>query len=1189
MRITLLLVLITVLLTGCANEGKEKLFKVLSPDETGVRFTNAIPTDGELNFVEYTYVYNGAGVGVGDFNNDGLQDIFFAGNVVSNALYINEGNFQFKDISETAGINKPNRWCTGVALVDINYDGFLDIYVCVADINETDAGRNLLFVNNGDLTFTEQADEYGIDDIGFSTQGAFFDYDKDGDLDLYLLTNAEGNYSYTHPRPKITDGSAKSNDQLYKNTGIGEDGHPIYKNVTKQAGILTEGHGLGIGVADINLDSWPDVYVANDFITNDLVWINNGDGTFYNAAPTYTTQQTHNGMGMDINDFNNDGLPDIYVLDMLPETNYRKKTMLGPQNYENFKEFLKYGYQPQYLRNTLQINNGEKPGGGMSLSEIGRLSGVQSTDWSWAALFADFDHDGYKDLWVTNGYRKDVTNLDYINHQSKDPRTFAGELSKEELKAIGERLGSVKVSNYMFKNNGDLAFDDVTKLWGIHEPSFSNGAAFADFDNDGDLDLVVNNIDEAAFVYKNNLNPGEKHKDKNYIKIALSGPHKNPHGLGAKLTLKMGQDMLYHDHSIYRGYKSTVEGTVHFGIGTHTTIDTLIVQWLDGKSQLITNINANQVVSIDYQQAVAGEINKSTSPQPQAPLFKSAADKYGIKYKHEEADFVDFDMLPLLHHKFSQSGPGIAVGDVDGNGREDFVIGGSVRKPTKIFMQNRQGNFSRTKVPGDSIYEDTGILLFDGDGDDDLDLFVASGSVEFYPDHPAYKDRIYINDGQGNFTLAEEALPEYTANGTVATACDYDKDGDLDLFIGGSMIPRKYPTAAPSYLLENKGGRFYNVTDKIASGLSTNGIVNDALWTDFNGDGWIDLIVAGEWTPVTFYQNHQGKFINVTTQTNVAEVTGWWNSIIGDDFDKDGDVDYVLGNFGLNNQFKPTIEEPLRAYVSDFDNNSIQEAILTYYINGKEYPLHSRDAMVNQMNAFQGRFDDYNSYARATFPEIFSDAQLSDTRIFTATEFASCYFENLGNNKFRVKQLPLRAQFAPVYGMQSDDYDGDGHTDIILVGNSHAIETVTGWQDALPGVYLKGDGQGGFTYKQISNTGFYVDSDAKSLAEIYIDKWPKILVGSNRDSLRLFDRKVMNNTHIIKLSPNDAHALITSRSGVIYKKEFYYGSGYLSQSSRIFSVPENAERAEIVDYQGKKRELNLSNIAAHQHDTEKAE
>ena len=1176
MRSSRLILWFTIFLFYACSSKDDTLFTLVPASTSGIDFQNTITQNDSFNIIDYTYLYNGSGVGVADFNNDGLQDVFFAGNMVKNRLYINEGDLKFKDISDQSGISQHNRWCTGVSIVDINSDGYQDIYVSAADIYYGENGINLLYINNGDLTFTEMASNYGIADTAYSTQGAFFDYDKDGDLDLYVLNNWQNSYSQNNARPKITDGSSPSNDTFYENEGIGADGHPVFTNITKEAGITIEGHGLGIAISDINLDGWPDVYVANDFLTNDLLYINNQDGTFSNKAGDYTRHQTHNGMGTDVNDFNNDGLPDIVVLDMQPETNYRKKTMIAPMNYDRFLLNLSYDYESQYMRNTLQLHNGIDADGDVSYSEIGQLAGVHSTDWSWAPLFADYDHDGQKDLWITNGYRKDVTDMDYVVYLSQTT-TFSGEkLDEEELKRLSAELQSVHKSNFMFKNNGDLTFTDVTEKWGISRPSYSNGAAFADFDKDGDLDLVVNNIDAEAFLYENNINPQED-STKNYLRVNLKGTALNPQGFGTKVVARFNGQKIYHDHSIYRGYKSSVENTIHFGLGQVDNVDTLEVFWLDGSRQVLTDVEVNQEINIDHRDAQKSDIKSDIQSTSIGPvIYNNITAKSGLDFIHEEAKFIDFKFEPLLPRMFSQAGPGIAVGDINGDGLDDFVVGGSVRNPMHIFTQQANGKFAKSAFSPDSLSENLGLALVDIDGDTDLDLYAVSGSVEFYPDHEAFKDHLYLNDGKGNFTASPESLPGNASSSSCVTAADYDKDGDLDLFVGGKVVPRSYPNNTPSKLLQNENGQFKDVIAKVAPELQNAGMINGALWTDIDKDGWIDLIVVGEWMPLTIFKNNQGTFENITEAAGLGKTNGWWNSITGEDFDQDGDIDYIAGNYGFNNEYKPSLDEPLRLYVNDFDNNGKQDAILTYYIQGEEYTVNVRDALIDQMNGFKAKFKDYSSFASSKFEEIFTEQQIETSEKKEVYTFATSYIENNGDGTFSVEPLPVRAQFAPVYGIQSGDLNQDGLADVLMVGNSYAEESLQGWQDAFDGALFTGNGKGDFNYVPLTRSGFKINTDAKAMAELQLDNQRVMVVSSNQGPLNIIENNMIAYDNLIKLQSDDYAAIITLPGDRKYRKEFYYGNGYLSQNSRTFAVPVEALEVEIIKFNGEKRSVEVS-------------
>ncbi|MEM6843876.1 MAG: VCBS repeat-containing protein [Bacteroidota bacterium] len=1109
MHLYLLLFYLLTVLAACQSDNS--LFQLRPASQTGVTFHNKIVENDTLNVIDYTYVYNGGGVGVGDVNNDGLDDLFFAGNQVSSRLYLNQGNFSFRDITESAGVNT-DRWSTGVAMVDINHDGWLDIYVCVANKFDSLQSKNYFFINEGseesggNVTFVDRAESYGLADMGYSTQAAFFDYDRDNDLDMYLLTNAMESASQNLARSKKTEGEGPSNDRLYRN-----DSSPVnpssletasltFTNVTHEAGILTEGYGLGIAINDINQDGWPDVYAANDFITNDLMWINNGDGTFTDRAADYLKHQTHNGMGTDIADFNNDGLVDIVVLDMLPEDNFRQKMMFSKPNDDRFELNLRFGYTPQYVRNTLQLNNGFTPEGHPSFSEIGQLAGVANTDWSWSTLFADFDNDGYHDLLITNGYAKDVTDLDYISYRSAITQFGSEESKRERLIELSAMLKEAKIHNYAFKNNGDITFTDVSEDWGMTVPSFSNGTAFVDLDNDGDLDIVMNNINDEAFIYENTL---EKTANRNFLRIDLTGPQRNQAAIQAIIRLHYDGQQQYHYHSVYRGYKSTVENTVHFGLGKYASVDSVEVVWPDGQYQLITNVSANQTLTVDYQDA---QTAPSLPTYVDSSLLTEISDSVTFEYRHQEESFIDFKYQPLLARRYSQEGPSLTVGDINGDGSDDFYVGGAKGQAGYFFIQQPDGQFIRQSLSGDSLYEDRGALLFDADQDGDEDLYVVSGGNEFYENHPGYRDRFYYNDGYGQFRLDTTAIPLITTSGSCVKAADYDQDGDLDLFIGGQLRPREYPLPASSYLLRNDAGKFVDVTTEVIPGLVELGLVTDALWTDYDQNGQVDLLIVGEWMPITIFRNENGSFKHITSVIGLDTTSGWWNTVLADDFDQDGDPDYIVGNLGLNSKYQASPEQPLRLYTKDYDQDGRIDPILTYYIQGKEYPAAFRGVLTDQMNMMRRRFPKYETYANATFDDLFSPEERKEAYVLQADCLTTSYVENLGNGTFAVRSMPIITQTAPVYGIVSHDINSDGNTDIMMVGNSYATEVHQGRYDAFIGQVLLGDGTGNFTPLTLGESGFYVGSDAKDIAQLTGPNGPLWVVASNNDRLKVFQR-----------------------------------------------------------------------------------
>ncbi len=1083
---------------NCQKENPTKpdtLFTLISPDSSGVHFENTITTNDSINILAYEYLYNGGGVGIGDFDNDSLPDIFFTGNMVPCRLYHNKGNFKFDDITTSSGIDTKGIWAYGVSVIDINQDGWQDIYLCAGGMGNKDAFPNKLFINQGNLTFKESAKEYGLDDAGESIQSAFMDYDNDGDLDMYLLTGGGFEKSAIVPRPIINDGSARNTDRLYRNDYDASLTHPFFTNVSQAAGIIEEGFGLGVSVLDINEDGWPDVYVTNDYLSNDLLYVNNHNGTFSEKSDKYFKHTSHFAMGNDVGDINNDGLMDIIAVDMLPEDHYRRMLMYGPNQYDRFYYSVNHGYSYQYMRNTLQLNNGNG-----SFSEIGQLAGIYKTGWSWSALLADYDNDSHQDIFITNGFGKDVTDLDFVKFRREALTTMDAPSQKKAFSdSLAVRSG-IHIPNYAYKNNGDFTFSKVTDDWGFSIPSYSNGAAYADLDRDGDLDLVVNNIDAKAFVYRNNLIE-QKTPNSNYLRIKLHGSENNKSGVGSKIRIVYNGKIQVRFLSTPRGFESSVEDYLHVGLGSYTTVDTVSVVWSDGRLSNSFNIQTNQVLHIDHKHS---QPSLKTNSKFDQPIFETLPEAT-IPYRHVENDFMDYRLQPLLLHKLSQEGPGITVGDINGDGLDDMYVGGSYRQPRSILIQTKNKTFKNISFDTDDFpSEDAGCLLFDADNDHDLDLYVVSGGNEYSEGNIRYQDRLYINDGKGNFKKNIQALPSMLTSGSCVVSGDYDLDGDLDLFIGGRATPSKYPVAPTSYILRNDHGKFSDVTEVIAPELKNIGMVTSSVWTDFNNDNQLDLIVAGEAMPITIFKNEKGKFTNVTTQTGLGDTNGFWNSITAGDFDNDGDVDFVAGNFGLNSPYHASVKEPMTIHHADFDNNGSVEPIVSCYEDGISYPVSSLDVITQQVPSLKKHILYYRTFAATTTEQLLKMTGKKDISLLTIKTLHSTYFENKGYGTFATKVLPLEAQLGPLYGMLAEDINGDGNLDLLAVGNSYATEVITGRYDALKGITLLGDGKNNFTHLSVIKSGFFVDGDGKSIARLNLGKEKVIVVTQNNDSVKGF-------------------------------------------------------------------------------------
>lgn len=1157
------------------------LFRLLPATRTGIDFSNTLFETDSLNILNEAYIYNGGGVGVGDFNNDGLPDLYFSANMSASRMYLNTGKLSFRDITKSAGVDGGGRWCSGVSVIDINADGWLDLYLCTTFYKDPSRRQNLLYINQGGQpggipVFKESAASYGLADTGYSTQGIFLDYDMDGDLDMYLLTNAlDPAGTPIRYREKITDGSAANTDRLYRNNG-----NQTFTDVSKAAGITIEGWGHGVSVSDINLDGWPDLYVTNDFVANDILYINNRNGTFTDQVGSYLKHTSWYAMGNDMADINNDGLIDLVTLDMLPEDNPRKKSMLRGNEYYNYFNNKKYNYQHQYIRNSLQLNQGIGPAGHPVFSEAGYMSGIYQTDWSWSPMLVDLDNDGLRDLVISNGLPRDVTDLDYIEFDNGQGAN--GGATSSTLEMV-KSLPVVKIPNYAFRNTGAAGFQNETRAWGLSRSSFSNGSAYADLDNDGDMDLVINNINETAFVYENTLN-NEAGVQAHHLSVQLRGPRGNPGGLGATIRVYYnGDKQQVYEQQPCRGYQSTVDARAHFGLGSTRTLDSLRVRWPGGRSQLLKNIAADKPLLLNFDDS-EGQSPAQPARGP-APLLERLADNGGIKYMAAENDFVDYNVQSTLPHKLSQSGPGIAVGDIDKNGYDDFYIGGSAGIAGRFFMQAADGRFTgdSTRIADiDHPQEETGVLLFDADSDGDLDLYMASGSYQFSSIDLASRDRLYVNDGSGHFTRDVQALPKDFANGSCVRAADFDQDGDLDLFVGGRGVSGAYPTPGESFIYQNNQGRFEDITARIAPALGGYGMVTDALWSDFDQDGKTDLVVTAEWKPIGFFRNTGDSLVPVSERSGIAQHTGWWNSLAAGDFDNDGDIDYLAGNLGLNSNFKASPAEPMHLFARDLDDNGLLDPMIFCYAAGadgqrKPYPMHTRDDLVTQMISIRKRYPTYKKFGVVMMDDLWSLADRKQAIALVATTMQSAYIENKGAGHFALTPLPAAAQLAPVFGMVTDDVNNDGKLDLLLSGNDFGMEPFSGRHDAFNGVVLLGNGKGGFAAMELAAGGLYIPGDGKALARI--DRpagGPLYVATQNQDSVLAFGQRAPSSrTRTINLGPLDCSAIATYANNRKQRLEFYHGSGYLSQSSRRVTVDETMSRLEITDYSGKKRNVPL--------------
>ena len=1106
-----LFILLFFFLFNCSKDPKQvveenKLFTSIAPDGSGIDFQNVIQEGLNTNVLMYEYFYNGGGVAVGDVNNDGLDDLYFTSNMQSNKLYLNKGNLKFQDITLSAGVSgREGPWKTGTTMVDINGDGWLDIYVCYSGNLSPEKRANQLFVNqgpssSGEVSFIEMAAVYGLNSFGTSTQASFFDYDNDGDLDMFLLNH--------NPQSLPVLDEASTADILKTedpNNGArlfrqdkGVNNQPLFKDITSLSGIQSAAlsYGLGAAIADYNADGWLDIYVSNDYAIPDFLYVNNQKGGFKNEIKEMMGHTSHFSMGSDAADINNDGLMDVFTLDMLPETNERQKLLMAPDNYEKFDFNVKVGFGYQYMRNMLHVNQGVM-NGKTAFSEMGQLAGISNTDWSWAPLFADFDNDGCKDLFVSNGYLRDYTNLDFLKYMGDYIQNNQGNIQRQNILELVQKIPSSNVTNYVFKNDGQLSFQNKSKEWGIDQPLNSNGAAYSDLDNDGDLDLIVNNINAPASIYRNNTD----NQNKQFLKIKLIGEGLNKNGLGAKLSVYQQGKIQYAEQMPTRGYQSSVSPIVHFGLGEKAVIDSVKVVWLSGKMQVLNQINGNQLLTVTEKDAVFKGNPKGVMANPVFTQVNST-----INLPASTVLFNDFKRQPLLTNQLSAVGPCMAKGDVNGDGLEDLYVGGDEGRSGKLYVQNKAGNFkvlTQKVFESDLGYCDADALFFDANGDGFLDLYVSSGGYgNFSPGDPFLTDRLYINDGKGNFKKDNQNLTGTKASKSCVRAADINGDGSLDLFVGSRVIPGRYPESTASHILINNGkGKFTNQTATLFPALLNAGMVSDAEWADLDGDGQVELILVGEFMPITILGKQKGSWKDISTVYFDEMQVGLWNELLVEDLNADGKPDIVVGNQGLNTQMKASGKEPVTLYFKDFDDNGSVDPVLCFFMQGKSYPFVTRDEMLDQVSMLRTRFPDYKSYASATIDEIFTPIEMKGVSVLKATELKTMAFLLGKSNKFESVPLPIEVQSSPVFVISSLDFNKDGHKDLFLGGNQYQSRLKFGRNDANYGLLLKGNGKGDFKMIPQYQTGLKLKGDCRSALNFgntwYFGIYPNNLVSYN--------------------------------------------------------------------------------------------
>jgi hypothetical protein len=1100
----LLFALALLLLTGCSKQ-PDYPFVQLPSSHTNIHFANNLENTPVFNIQNYLYFYDGGGVAAGDINNNGLPDLLFIANNGAHKLYLNKGDFVFEDITEQSGIQgEEGSWSTGVSMADVNGNGYLDIYISRVNYL-TKTGANQLFINNGDLTFTDRATEYGLDFEGYSTQAAFFDYNLNGRLDLFLLNHSfhsENTYGDANLLRQRSD--PRAGDRLFRNDG------GMFTDVTEEAGIISSalGYGLGLAISDVTLNGYPDIYVGNDFHEDDYFYINNGDGTFSERIYDMFGHTSNSSMGNDIADINNNGRVDVVSLDMMADEHDAFMRSGGPDPMIIYNTKRNFGFGEKNNRNTLQVNLGMGPNGLPLFSETAFASGIARTDWSWAALFADFDNSGNLDLYITNGMPKQPNDRDYVTALQRVRQQYSGEELRQREYELIERMPEIHVPNYMFRNNGDLTFENVTDSWGFSVPSYSSGVVYADLNGNGKLDLVINNTNERAKIYKNNFN---NEKSGNFLRVKLNGSKYNSGGIGTKVFLYHAGGLKYREQFPVRGFQSSVEQILHFGLGDVSEIDSMKVIWPDRNYQVLIHPEINSWIEINYNESESGFDYSSLHPHAETPFLRDISSETGFDYRHIENNFDDFSREPLIPYKLSTQGPAFATADVNGNGRDDIYLGGARGFAGRLFLQQPDGSFIESEQPDfiqDRLSEDVDAIFFDATGNGLPDLLVVSGGNEYAGESIELLDRLYINTGDATFSRSMNSLPDFVVNGSIVTAADFNGNGHLDLFIGGHSVPWRYGIGPRSFLFENNGnGVFKDVTNEAAPELETVGMITSATWIEKKDGGLPDLVVAGEWMPVKYFENRNGKLIDVTDQRGLSQLAGLWQSVAVADLTGNGHKDIVLGNFGTNSRISATEDSPLKMYVNDFDETGQTAPLLAYEVNGREMPFEQLDELLAQLSNITQRVGSYRDFAQKRIRDLFEPEKLNKALQKELMELRSIVLINSGDGTFQKRVLPFEAQWFPVKSIHIEDLDGDGNPDILLAGNIFDVKpSMGGRQDAGYGLVLKGDGAGNFETIPFSESGFLVQGESRAIRILNDNNGKRVIVVARNNDTPLFFR-----------------------------------------------------------------------------------